>query len=397
MANSAAEQRARFGRKRKKGSPLAPEHSLPLPSCVDSFSPDGFGGLRLKKALQSCGISKAPSSSSSSPLPIDGGKAASKSSDSPIALTMESYADDSKSAPAASQSDNADSGMVDSREAAPEKEKNEEGQQPSGENGDTTSSSSRTTTREIDAGEIEVDEEETALRDIIRMRCCLNWYHIDCIFMHEKAMKANGGILRCPVCRDETTYQRQLRQLRRDLKMQTVVPAKKQPVKRRRKSNASPLTAQAPTDNVAGSSEVASNLIIVDHVSTADGESTDARNVSCRQPSIFGKGNKNNVDMAASFDLNYLASASSESSLHSSVASLPVQDFPSELTRPKNTLEGVDSVDMHLFSDNSSSTPSTSKEQSDVSEMADSNPKPHDEDLRSVEAQLATVTAQVEF
>ena len=52
---------------------------------------------------------------------------------------------------------------------------------------------------------------------------------------------------------------------------------------------------------------------------------------------------------------------------------------------------------MHLFSDNSSSTPSTSKEQSDVSEMADSNPKPHDEDLRSVEAQLATVTAQVEF
>ena len=141
-------------------------------------------------------------------------------------------------------SDNADSGMVDSREAAPEKEKNEEGQQPSGENGDTTSSSSRTTTREIDAGEIEVDEEETALRDIIHAML-LNWYHIDCIFMHEKAMKANGTSSAAP-CRDETTYQRQLRQLGRDLKMQTVV-LKKQPVKRRRKSNASPLTAQAPT------------------------------------------------------------------------------------------------------------------------------------------------------
>ena len=40
-------------------------------------------------------------------------------------------------------------------------------------------------------------------------------YHVDCIFAHEHAMRAT--LLRCPICRDTTTYQRQVRQVRRDI------------------------------------------------------------------------------------------------------------------------------------------------------------------------------------
>jgi len=47
------------------------------------------------------------------------------------------------------------------------------------------------------------------------MRCCRTWFHVPCIFAHEVAMRAS--VLRCPICRDTTTYQRQVRQVRRDI------------------------------------------------------------------------------------------------------------------------------------------------------------------------------------
>ena len=146
MANSATEQRARLGGKRKKGSSLKAKHSLPLPSC-DESSPDGFMGIRLKQ-----------------------------------------------------------------RAATPE------GEQLGESRTEVVSSESASDVRLRDENKKSCDDREISIRDVIRMRCCLNWYHIECIFMQEKAMRANGGILRCPVCRDETTYQRQIRQLRRDLK-----------------------------------------------------------------------------------------------------------------------------------------------------------------------------------
>jgi hypothetical protein len=50
---------------------------------------------------------------------------------------------------------------------------------------------------------------------VTRMRCCRTWYHVSCLFAHEAAMRST--LLRCPICRDTTTYPRQVRQVRRDM------------------------------------------------------------------------------------------------------------------------------------------------------------------------------------
>lgn len=58
----------------------------------------------------------------------------------------------------------------------------------------------------------------------VRMKCCMNWFHVACTIAHAAAINAHqdqGGApaasLQCPMCRDEKTYARQLRQVRRDL------------------------------------------------------------------------------------------------------------------------------------------------------------------------------------
>ena len=37
------------------------------------------------------------------------------------------------------------------------------------------------------------DDREISIRDVIRMRCCLNWYHIECIFMQERQCELMAG------------------------------------------------------------------------------------------------------------------------------------------------------------------------------------------------------------
>jgi len=58
------------------------------------------------------------------------------------------------------------------------------------------------------------DEPETSTQTV-RLSCCLNKFHVACVFAHEKCAKDRFS-LRCPVCRDQGAYQRQLRQIRRD-------------------------------------------------------------------------------------------------------------------------------------------------------------------------------------
>jgi hypothetical protein len=56
----------------------------------------------------------------------------------------------------------------------------------------------------------------------LRMKCCMNWFHVACTVAHAANVAANaatgkGALLQCPLCRDEKTYARQLRQVKRDL------------------------------------------------------------------------------------------------------------------------------------------------------------------------------------
>lgn len=58
----------------------------------------------------------------------------------------------------------------------------------------------------------------------VRMKCCMNWFHVACTIAHASAISAHQDqdgvpavLLQCPMCRDEKTYARQLRQVRRDL------------------------------------------------------------------------------------------------------------------------------------------------------------------------------------
>ena len=59
----------------------------------------------------------------------------------------------------------------------------------------------------------------------VRMKCCMNWFHVACTTAHAAAVNAHqdqgssapAASLQCPMCRDEKTYARQLRQVRRDL------------------------------------------------------------------------------------------------------------------------------------------------------------------------------------
>ena len=80
---------------------------------------------------------------------------------------------------------------------------------------------------------------------------------VQCIYSHERATRAEQKPLVCPTCRDESTYQRQLRQVRRDLgHTQLPLPA---PSSSRRAAAAAEVGASPKTSRRLSPATVASS------------------------------------------------------------------------------------------------------------------------------------------